>query len=128
MGVVTLPLEGVHMEIKRGQIWYADLSPVRGSEQGGMRPVVIVSNDKGNAVSPVVIVAPITSVVSKKKLPTQVLIGTESGLKELSMVMCEQLRTIDKSRIMIKKPLGEVKPYLMAAIDRAIKVSLGVGC
>ena len=116
------------MGIKRGQIWYADLSPVRGSEQGGMRPVVIVSNDKGNAVSPVVIVAPITSVVSKKKLPTQVLIGTESGLKELSMVMCEQLRTIDKSRIMTKEPFGEVKPYLMAAIDRAIKVSLGVGC
>ena len=115
------------MEIKRGQIWYADLSPVRGSEQGGMRPVLIISNDKGNAVSPVVIVAPITSVISKKKLPTQILIGTESGLKYLSMVMCEQIRTIDKSRIIAKEPFGEVKPYLMAAIDKALKVSLGVG-
>lgn len=124
--VKATPPKGVHMEIKRGQIWYADLSPIRGSEQGGMRPVVIVSNDTGNAVSPVVIVAPITSVVSKKKLPTQVLIGTESGLKELSMVMCEQLRTIDKSRIKMSEPFGEVKPYLMAAIDKALKVSLGV--
>ena len=116
------------LKVKRGQIYYADLSPVIGSEQGGMRPVVIVSNDKGNVVSPVVIVAPITSVVNKKRLPTQVLIGTESGLKVLSMVLCEQLRTIDKSRIMIKEPLGEVKPYLMAVIDKALKVSLGVGC
>ena len=124
--MVTLPLEGVHMEIKRGQIWYADLSPIRGSEQGGLRPVVVVSNNKGNEVSPVIIVAPITSVVSKKKLPTQVLIGTESGLKALSMVMCEQLRTIDKSRIKMSEPFGEVKPYLMAAIDKALKVSLGV--
>ena len=124
--MVTLPLEGVHMEIKRGQIWYADLSPIRGSEQGGLRPVVVVSNNKGNEVSPVIIVAPITSVASKKKLPTQVLIGTESGLKALSMVMCEQLRTIDKSRIKMSEPFGEVKPYLMAAIDKAIKVSLGV--
>lgn len=114
------------MEIKRGQIWYADLTPVIGSEQGGMRPVVVVSNNKGNVVSPVIIVAPITSVVSKKKLPTQVLIGTESGLKVLSMVMCEQLRTIDKSRIKMSEPFGEVKPYLMAAIDKALKISLGV--
>lgn len=116
------------MEIKRGQIWYADLSPARGSEQGGVRPVVIISNNTGNAVSPVVIVAPITSAVSKKKLPTQVLIGTESGLKELSMVMCEQIRTIDKSRIIISEPFGKAKLYIMTAIDKAIKVSLGVGC
>ena len=116
------------MEFKRGQIWYADLTPIKGSEQGGLRPVVVVSNNKGNASSPVIVIAPITSVVSKKKLPTQVLIGTESGLKTLSMVMCEQLRTIDKSRIKMSEPLGEVKPYLMAAIDKALKVSLGMGC
>ena len=114
------------MEIKRGQIWYADLSPIRGSEQGGMRPVVIVSNDKGNAVSPVVIVAPITTKIGKKKLPTQVLVGTESGLKVLSMVMCEQIRTIDKTRLLGKEPMGNVKPYLMTAIDKALKISLGV--
>ena len=114
------------MEIKRGQIWYADLSPIRGSEQGGMRPVVIVSNDKGNAVSPVIIVAPITTKIGKKKLPTQVLVGTESGLKVLSMVMCEQVRTIDKTRLLGKEPMGNVKPYLMTAIDKALKISLGV--
>ena len=114
------------MEIKKGQIWYADMSPVIGSEQGGLRPVLIISNDIGNSKSPVVIVAPITSVVSKKKLPTQVLIGTESGLKVLSMVMCEQLKTIDKRRLQMSEPFGTAKPYIMNAIDKAIKISLGL--
>lgn len=113
------------MEIKRGQIYYADLSPVRGSEQGGMRPVLVVSNDKGNAVSPVVIVAPITTKVGKKKLPTQILVGAESNLRVLSMVMCEQVRTIDKRRV-CSECIGTVPSWTMKAIDKAIKISLGV--
>ena len=113
------------MIVTRGQIYYANLSPVQGSEQGGVRPVVVVSNDKGNAVSPVVIVAPITTKVSKKKLPTQVLVGTESGLKALSMVMCEQIRVIDKTRLM-GEYIGEVKPWIMKLINRALKISIEV--
>ena len=124
MGAVKLPQEGYIMEFKRGQIYMCDMSPVRGSEQGGLRPVVIVSNDIGNKHSPVVIIAPITSVVSKKKLPTQVLIGTESGLKVLSMIMCEQLRTVDKRRLTVY--LGVAPKWTMSAIDYAIKVALGL--
>jgi mRNA interferase MazF len=114
------------MEIKRGQIYFCDMSPVIGCEQGGLRPVLVISNDIGNKHSPVVIVAPITSQYQKKKLPTQVLIGTESGLKVLSMVMCEQLRTVDKRRLTTF--IGEVKPYIMRAVDGAIKISLELGC
>lgn len=113
------------MEIKRGQIYYADLSSVCGSEQGGIRPVLIVSNDKGNAASPVVIVAPITTKIRKKKLLTQILVGTESGLKCLSMVMCEQLRTIDKKRLSFEC-VGTVPQWIMRAINNAIKISLEV--
>ena len=112
------------MEIKRGQIYTCDMSPVIGSEQCGFRPVVIVSNDIGNKHSPVVIVAPITSRVQKKKLPTQILIGTESGLKQLSMVECEQLRTLDKRRMITY--VGSAPKWLMSAIDYAIKVALGL--
>lgn len=112
------------MEIKRGQIWYADLSPVRGSEQGGMRPVLIISNDIGNKCSPVVIAAPITSKVHKKKLPTQVLIGTESGLQVLSMVECEQLRTLDKRRMIAY--IGSAPKWVINAVDHATKISLGL--
>lgn len=113
------------MEYKRGQIVYVDFSPVRGSEQGGFRPALIVSNDIGNKYSPVVIVAPITCQTQKKKLPTQVLIGTESGLKALSMVMCEQLRTIDKRRIS-GAPIGCAKEYVMKAVDYAVAKSLDI--
>ena len=112
------------MEFKRGQIYMCDMSPVIGSEQGGLRPVIIVSNDIGNKHSPVVIVAPITSKVHKKKLPTQILIGTESGLKQLSMVECEQLRTLDKRRMTAY--IGSAPKWIMSAIDHAVKIALGL--
>ena len=108
------------MDIKRGQVYYCDLSPVVGSEQGGLRPCVIVSNNKGNHFSPVVIVAPLTTRINKCRLPTQVL--TADGK---SMIMCEQIRVIDKRRIS-----GERYTILaeetMAQVDAAIKISLGV--
>ena len=113
------------LKVKRGQIYYADLSPVIGSEQGGHRPVLIISNDKGNAVSPIVIIAPITTRIGKKRLPTHVLIGTESGMAEDSMISCEQIRTIDKSRI-TTRCITEAKPWIMAEVNKAIKISLGV--
>ena len=112
------------MEIKRGQIYLCDMSPVVGSEQGGYRPVVIISNDIGNKHSPVVIAAPITTAVQKKKLPTQILIGRESGLVTLSMVMCEQLRTLDKKRLTTY--IGGAPKWLMSAIDHAVKIALGL--
>ena len=112
------------MEFKRGQIYMCDMSPVVGSEQGGMRPVSIVSNDIGNKHSPVVIAAPITSKIHKKKLPTQILVGTESGLEKLSMVECEQLRTLDKRRMATY--IGSAPKGLMSAIDKAVSVALGV--
>ena len=109
--------------IKRGQIYYIDLSPVVGSEQGGCRPAVVISNDVGNNFSPVIIIAPITSKIDKKRLPTQVELNTDCGLATESIVMCEQLRTIDKSRIM-GSSLGWVSFKEMKAIEQAIKVSL----
>ena len=113
------------MEYKRMQVWYADMSPVVGSEQGGYRAVVIVSNDIGNRYSPVVIAAPITSQIGKKRLPTQVLIQSRFGTLVDSMVSCEQIRTLDKKRL--KKLLFEIAdPLLIEEIDRAIKVSLEI--
>lgn len=111
------------MEIKRGQIWYADLSPVLGSEQGGLRPVLIIQNDVGNRYSPTVIVAIITSQIHKKHMPTQVLVGADCGLALDSMVMCEQIRTIDKRRL--KSVIGAIDELKQNAVDRAIKISLG---
>ena len=113
------------MEYKRMQVWYADLSPVVGSEQGGLRPVIILSNDKGNRLSPVVIAAPITSKVSKHRLPTQVLLPTEVGVVAESMVSCEQVRTLDKQRL--KKLLFEITDTaIICAINRALRISLEV--
>lgn len=112
------------MEFKRGQIYMCDMSPVVGCEQGGMRPVIIVSNDIGNKHSPVVIAAPITSKIHKKKLPTQILIGTESGLEKLSMVECEQIRTLDKRRMTVY--IGNAPKRLMSAIDHAVKIAMGL--
>ena len=113
------------MEYKRMQVWYADMSPVVGSEQGGYRAVVIISNDIGNRYSPVVIAAPFTSQIGKKRLPTQVLIKSLFGTLVDSMISCEQIRTLDKKRL--KKLLFEISdPQLIAEIDRAVKVSLGV--
>lgn len=112
-------------EIYRGQIYYADLSPVVGSEQGGLRPVLILQNDKGNKSSPTTVVAAITSRLYKRLYPTQVdLDPMDTGLHGASRVLCEQIRTIDKSRL--KQWMGEVKEDKMALIDKAIKISLGV--
>ena len=113
------------MEYKRMQVWYADMSPVVGSEQGGYRAVVIISNDIGNRYSPVIIAAPITSQIGKKRLPTQVLIKSECGTLVDSMVSCEQIKTLDKKRL--KKLLFEITdPKLIAEIDRAVKISLDI--
>ena len=111
--------------VKKYQIVYCDMSPVVGSEQGGFRPVVIISNDIGNRHAPIFIGACITSRVGKKRLPTQVIIDTSCGLSVESMVECEQIRTLDKRRI--KGFIGEVMDEAQkAAIDKAIKISLGV--
>lgn len=112
------------MDIKQYAIYYADLSPVVGSEQGGLRPVVIVSNDMGNKHSPVVIAAPATSRVGKKRLPTQIIITSRGGLSTDSMVMCEQIRTIDKSRL--SSYIGKLTDIEKYAIRKALKISLGV--
>lgn len=123
--MLTPPHKGVHkMEIKRGQIYYADLSPVVGSEQGGLRPVLIVSNDIGNRHAPIVIAAAITSRIYKKRLPTQVLLDTSCGLHKESMVECEQLRTLDKRRL--KQCMGEINNKEMYEVTKAIAISLGV--
>lgn len=108
------------LKVKRGQIYYADLSPVIGSEQGGMRPVLIIQNDVGNIHSPTTIVACITSVQTKSKLPTHI----EIPLFKDSIILMEQIRTIDKRRL--KNLIAEVGADTMAQVDQAIKISLGV--
>ena len=111
-------------QIKRGQIYYADLSPVIGSEQGGYRPVLIIQNDIGNRYSPTVIAAIITTRKTKANLPTHVWLNAECGLPKDSMVECEQVRTLDKKRL--KEFMGTVSQEVMKEIDMAIKISLGV--
>lgn len=110
--------------IKRGQIYYADLSPVIGSEQGGHRPVLIIQNDVGNKYAPTVIVAIITSRSSKADLPTHIWLNAECGLPLASMVECEQIRTLDKSRL--KDFMGAVSQEVMAEIDKGLKISFGL--
>lgn len=112
------------MVIKRGDIYYADLSPVVGSEQGGLRPVLIVQNDMGNKHSPTTIVAIITSKASKAKLPTHIWLSVTDGFKVNSMVMCEQLRTIDKSRL--KGYIGHIQKGEQRCIDEALNISLSL--
>ncbi len=114
------------MIIKRGDMFYADLSPVIGSEQGGVRPVVIIQNDIGNKHSPTVIAAAITSQTGKNKLPTHIEIGMEnSGLKADSVVLAEQIRTIDKSRL--KEKIGHIEDdEVMNKINNALGVSFGL--
>ena len=109
--------------VKRGDIYYADLSPVVGSEQGGVRPVLIVQNDTGNRYSPTVIAAAITSQTNKAKLPTHISIAApQSGLPKDSVVLLEQIRTLDKRRL--RERMGRVEGELMGKIDTAIAVSL----
>ncbi len=110
--------------IKRGEIYYADLSPVVGSEQGGVRPVLVVQNDVGNKYSPTVIAAAITSQLEKAKLPTHISIPAERcGLQKNSVVLLEQIRTIDKTRL--KEKVGELPTSMMTKVNEALLVSLG---
>ena len=111
--------------VKRGEIWYADLAPVIGSEQGGLRPVLIIQNDIGNLHSPTTIVAPITSHLGKKPLPTHVFLEKNNGgLTANSIALFEQIKCIDKQRLRCK--MGELSPEIMAIVDKAIKISLGI--
>lgn len=114
------------MNIKRGDIFYADLSPVVGSEQGGVRPVLIVQNDVGNKFSPTVIAAAITSQHTKASLPTHIQINAKgSGLSKDSVVLLEQIRTIDKKRL--KEKTGVVNNNEMSQVNHALSVSFGLG-
>ena len=115
------------MIVKRGDMFYADLSPVIGSEQGGIRPVLVIQNDTGNKYSPTVIVSAITSQLNKSKLPTHIELGSkEFGLKADSVVLTEQIRTIDKSRL--KEKIGHIEDKrIMNKINRAIGISFGLG-
>lgn len=111
-------------EIKRGQIYYADLSPIVGSEQGGYRPVLIIQNDVGNKYSPTVIAAIITTRKTKANLPTHVWLNAECGLPKESMVECEQVRTLDKRRL--KEFMGQVSTEVMQEIDKGLKISFAL--
>ncbi len=114
------------MTVKRGDIYYADLSPVVGSEQGGVRPVLIVQNDVGNRHSPTVIAAAITSHCEKAKLPTHIEVtGEGCGLSKDSVVLLEQIRTIDKRRL--KERMGTLDEDAMSEINRALSISFGLG-
>ncbi len=109
--------------VRRGDIFYADLSPVVGSEQGGIRPVIIIQNDIGNRYSPTVIVAAITSQINKAKLPTHVEISSEEyGLNKDSVVLLEQVRTLDKRRL--KEKIGRMTDEDMEKVDIALRISL----
>ena len=128
----TLPAEAPQTRsvnrnmVKRGDIYYADLSPVVGSEQGGMRPVLIVQNDTGNRHSPTVIAAAITSQTGKARLPTHIELSARSvGLNRDSVILLEQIRTIDKSRL--RERMGKLDEQTMSAVDNALAVSFGLG-
>ena len=111
--------------VKRGEIYFADLSPVVGSEQGGMRPVLIVQNDTGNRHSPTVIAAAITSQTGKARLPTHINLSAQSyGLSRDSVVLLEQIRTIDKSHL--RERMGRLDSPTMQQVDNAIAVSFGL--
>ena len=113
------------MIIKRGDIYYADLSPVVGSEQGGVRPVLIIQNDIGNKYSPTVIATAITSQINKAKLPTHIeLDANEYGLSKDSVVLAEQIRTIDKKRL--KEKIGHLDDKLMTKVNAALEISFGL--
>jgi len=113
------------MIVKRGDIFYADLSPVVGSEQGGVRPVLIIQNDVGNKYSPTVICAAITSQINKAKLPTHIEIDCfKYSLVKDSVVLLEQIRTIDKKRL--REKIGHLDSELMKKIDKALFISMGL--
>lgn len=109
--------------VKRGDLFYADLSPVIGSEQGGVRPVLVVQNDVGNKYSPTIIVAAVTSQINKAKLPTHIEIEAfKYGLTKDSVVLLEQIRTIDKKRL--KEKIGHFDDDIMKTVDEALRISL----
>ncbi|MBR1968530.1 MAG: type II toxin-antitoxin system PemK/MazF family toxin [Clostridia bacterium] len=110
--------------IKRGELYYADLSPVVGSEQGGVRPILIVQNDTGNKYSPTVIAAAVTSQINKAKLPTHIELNAhEFGLSKDSVILLEQIRTLDKRRL--KERIGELSEKTMRKVNVALLISLG---
>ena len=114
------------MIVKRGDIYYADLSPVVGSEQGGIRPVLVIQNDIGNKYSPTVIAAAITSQINKAKMPTHIeLAAKDYGLNKDSVILLEQIRTIDKRRL--REKIGRIDDGLMASVNNALSISLGLG-
>lgn len=114
----------MNQSIFRGQLYYADLNPVVGSEQGGIRPVLVIQNDIGNKHSPTVIVAAITSKAMKNILPTQHILPTQNGLDRESIVLLEQIRTIDKQRL--KEYVGALGQGDMLAVDKALAISAGL--
>ena len=112
------------MTIKRGELYYADLSPVVGSEQGGIRPVLVVQNDVGNKYSPTVIAAAVTSKINKANLATHIELPSSAyGLVRDSVILLEQIRTLDKRRL--KERIGELNEQTMSKVDKAILISLG---
>ncbi len=114
------------MIVKRGDLYYADLSPVIGSEQGGVRPVLVIQNDVGNKYSPTIIISAITSQINKAKLPTHIEITAQDyGLPKDSVVLLEQIRTIDKKRL--REKIGRFDDKLMRSIDDALRISIGLG-
>ena len=112
------------MIVKRGDIYYADLSPVVGSEQGGVRPVLVIQNDVGNKYSPTLIITPLTSKAKKLAQPTHVIIGKSFGLTEYSYALLEQIRTIDRTRLL--EYVGHVDESVMVKVDDALRVSLNL--
>ena len=113
------------MIVKPGDIYYADLSPVIGSEQGGIRPVLIIQNDVGNKYSPTVIAAAITSQINKAKMPTHIeLSASDYGLYKDSVILLEQIRTIDKKRL--KDKVAHLDKKLMKTVDEALSISFGI--
>ena len=120
-----LPKVNTNLDIKRGYLYYADLSPVVGSEQGGVRPVLIIQNDIGNKYSPTVIVAAITSQINKAKLPTHIEISAnEYGLNKDSVILLEQIRTIDKKRL--REKIGCLDKNMMLKVNNSLQISLGL--
>ena len=120
-----LPKVNTNLDIKRGYLYYADLSPFVGSEQGGVRPFLIIQNDIGNKYSPTVIVAAITSQINKAKLPTHIEISAhEYGLNKDSVILLEQIRTIDKKRL--REKIGCLDKNMMLKVDNSLQISLGL--
>ena len=123
LSLAELKLSNLSLEIKRGDLFYADLSPVIGSEQGGVRPVLIIQNNIGNKYSPTVIVAAITSQINKAKLPTHIEISSsEYGLNKDSVILLEQIRTIDKKRL--REKIGYLDNKTMLKVNNGLQISL----